>query len=515
MAVSEKLKEKVRHLSSGPGVYLMRDRLGGVLYVGKAKSLKKRVSSYFQPSRKFRFEQPKIAAMVDLVRDVETIEVKNETEALLLEGRLIKEYKPRYNTDFVDDKRFLLVKVDMSAELPRFRLTRNRVEDGARYFGPFVHASMLRRMLYQMRREFGILLGDASPVKQADGRWRLYDDARSEIYGCDEDVTAEDYRARVEQAAEYLDGKARENLANLREEMVQAAENRNYERAAQLRDMIQSIERTTAPTRKFTRQLNLQGAGDQATLAETQQALGLPRPPQALECFDISHISGTFVVASMVHFSGGRPDRKEYRRFKIKSFIGNDDFRAMEEVVGRRYRRLHEEGRAFPDLIVIDGGRGQVNAALKAFAALELEPPPLIGLAKREETVIFAESGREDLRLPAGHPALRLLQRARDEAHRFANSFNADLRSKRLRESVLDEFPGLGAVRRAKLLEHFGGIAKLRKATPAEIQAVPGIGEKMATELHAFLQARQRQSKEEERFEELFNPQAGKTPQEE
>jgi excinuclease ABC subunit C len=216
------------------------------------------------------------------------------------------------------------------------------------------------------------------------------------------------------------------------------------------------------------------------------EALGLPSPPDAMECFDISHISGTYVVASMVRFAGGKPDKDHYRRFRIKSFVGNDDYRAMEEVVGRRYSRLREEGRPFPDLVVIDGGRGQVAAALKAFVALELPPPPIIGLAKKDETIIFPDK-RAALDLPLSHPGLQLLQRLRDEAHRFANTYNADLRSKKIRESLLDDLGGMGAVRRAALLGHFGDIDRLRAATAEEIAEVPGFGPKLAGELHAFL----------------------------
>jgi excinuclease ABC subunit C len=205
-----------------------------------------------------------------------------------------------------------------------------------------------------------------------------------------------------------------------------------------------------------------------------------------MECFDISHISGTFVVASMVHFADGRPEKNNYRRFQIKSFVGNDDFRAMEEVVGRRYRRLREEGKPFPELVVIDGGRGQIGAALKAFVASGLEPPALIGLAKKHETIIFPDE-RPPLNLPLNHPGLRLLQRVRDEAHRFANTYNTDLRSKKIRESVLDDFAGLGDVRRAALLARFGDIDRLRAASEAEIGEVDGFGPKLAAELAAFL----------------------------
>jgi excinuclease ABC subunit C len=269
--------------------------------------------------------------------------------------------------------------------------------------------------------------------------------------------------------------------------MKVAATKHEFEKAAELRDIVFALEKTLKRTRKFSRASVPHSVSDEA-LHALKEALGLPSSPCHIECFDISHISGTFVVASLVHFTDGRPDKDNYRRFKIKSFVGNDDFRAMEEVVGRRYRRLADEGRAFPDLVVIDGGAGQVGAALKAFVALDLKPPPLIGLAKKRETIIFSD-GRSPLNLPLAHSGLQLLQRLRDEAHRFANSFNADLRSKRIRESVLDDFPGLGAVRKRALLEHFGSMEKLRKASADDLQSVDGIGPKLSAELHDFLAA--------------------------
>jgi len=240
-----KLKEKIRHLPEGPGVYLMKDRFGSVLYVGKAKNLKRRVSSYFQPSRRMRVEQPKVAAMLDLVHDFEILEVRSESEALLLEGRLIKEWKPKYNTDFVDDKRFLHVRVDLNSALPRFRLVRFRSDDHSLYFGPFAHSGLLRRTLQEMRLKFGILLGDGNPLQQANGTWQLYDDVRAEIYGHPNFVTVAEYRERAEAACAFLEGKSREWLEELEILMRKAAENRDYERAAELRDVIQALRRTT------------------------------------------------------------------------------------------------------------------------------------------------------------------------------------------------------------------------------------------------------------------------------
>ncbi len=479
------LKEKVRNIPHKPGVYLMKDRLGQTIYVGKAKDLKKRVSTYFQASRKLTVSQPKVQAMIDLIYDFDLIVVNSEAEALLLEGQLIKRYKPRYNTVFTDDKHFLLVRVDLREELPRFRLTRNRTDQQSRYFGPFAHATQLRKTLAELRRKFGILLSDAKPVKLEDNLWRLYDDARAELYEHPNEISAEDYKDRIELACAFMEGQTREWLTELEAEMKTCAEALDYEKAAQLRDRIQALKQTVARTRKFERILHDPTPKSEA-LKTLQQKLVLSQIPKHMECFDISHISGSFCVASMVVFIDGKPSRKQYRRYKIKSFIGNDDFRAMQEVVGRRYRRLNDEQRPFPNLIVIDGGAGQVSAALKAFLEQGLEPPELIGLAKKKETIIFSD-GRKPLNLSHHEPALRMLQHLRDEAHNFANRFNADLRSEKLRESILDDFRGLGPKKRHTLLQHFGSLKKLKAASTEDITQVEGIGLKTAERLIAFL----------------------------
>jgi excinuclease ABC subunit C len=481
------LKEKVRRLPRKPGVYLMKDRLGQTLYVGKAKDLKKRVSTYFQASRKLLVAQPKVRAMIDLIHDFELIIVNSEAEALLLEGQLIKKYKPRYNTDFTDDKRFLLVRVDLREALPRFRLTRNRTDSKSRYYGPFAHSTHLRQTLNALRKKFGILLSDASPLQLDTDQWRLYDDARAEIFQHPNELSKAEYLQRVEAACDFLDGKTKEWLTELKEQMLHAAAHREYEKAAQLRDRVDALKQTSARTRKFERALH-DPTPKLEILQQLQKDLALPTLPKHMECFDISHISGSFCVASMVCFNHGKPNRRQYRRFKIKSFIGNDDFRAMEEVVGRRYRRLYEEHKAFPDLVVIDGGAGQVTAALKAFLGQGLEPPALIGLAKKNETILFSD-GREPLNLSHHDPGLRMLQHIRDEAHHFANSFNAELRSQKLRESILEDFKGLGTDKRLRLLKQFGSIEKLRKASAADITQVEGIGPKTAKRLVEFLQA--------------------------
>lgn len=493
-----RIKEKLRRLPLTPGVYLMKDRLGTVLYVGKAKSLRHRVSSYFQPSRRQAVAQPKVLGMLDLIHDFETVEVRNEAEALLLEGRLIKEYRPKYNTDFTDNKQFLLVRVDPSEPLPRFRTTRNRRDDNARYFGPFAHSGLLRQTLAEARRRFGILLHDAKPVQLPDGRWQLYDDVRAEIFAAQEPVTTEAYQERVAEACEFLTGKTREWVAELKGEMSAAAENRLYEKAAALRDRITALERTLKPTRRFTGRgdpiRHLQDAGDarQAALADLQTVLGLSNSPTTMECFDISHISGTHAVASMVRFKDGQPERGQYRHFRIRTFIGNDDFRAMREVVGRRYRRLFDHGTAFPDLVVIDGGAGQVSSAMAAFTEHELEPPPLIGLAKREEAIVFPDD-RPPLVLPRDHAGLRMLQHLRDEAHRFANAFNRKLRTEKIKESLLLDLEGLGANRRKLLMERFGSLANLKAASPEAIAETEGFGPILARRVYDFLRQHERE----------------------
>ncbi len=478
-------KAKARRAPHTPGVYLMKDPAGLVVYVGKAKDLKKRLASYFIPRARMT---PKVAAMMDTVADLEWHEVRSETEALLLEGKLIKRWRPRWNILFRDDKQFPQIRVDLGDPIPRFRIVRARTTESARYFGPFPHQQAVRRTINEMRKKFGILLVDANPAPLPDGRWRLYGDLRSQIQKFPNEVTAEEYGARVTAACAFLEGKAGEWAEQLEVDMRAAAAARDYEKAAELRDLLDALRRKTEKSRRFLRENPLPRRDEAGALDALAAALGLARPPATAECFDISHISGTLAVASMVRFVDGQADKTGYRRFRIKSFEGNDDFRSMEEVVGRRYSRLAEEGRAFPELVIIDGGLGQVGAALSAFRKAGLTPPPLIGLAKREETIVFPE-GRE-LRLPRHDVGLALLMRIRDEAHRFANDFNAALRSRKLKESLLDEMAGLGPKRKDALLARFGSIQKLRLATVEELAQVPGVSDKLAAEIAKFLEGR-------------------------
>jgi excinuclease ABC subunit C len=524
------LQQKVHEVPHRPGVYLMRDRFNRVIYVGKARDLRKRVSSYFLPSKLAQADL-KTRAMLDATWDFETHTVRSEAESVLLEGKLIKEYRPRYNISFRDDKRFLVVRVDLSEEWPRFRLARFKKEDGSRYFGPYAHAGALRQTLNFMRKKFGVLtFGRGAPTER---------ELKSSTYQVPvrlSEISAGQYRERVEQACEFLEGKSREMIAALEEQMHTAAEKMDFEKAAELRNMVADLRSTTRPTRRFTRGSLPSTIDPMADVHALAEALHLSDAPRVMECFDISNISTTHVVASMVCFRDGVPDKNNYRRYRVRTVEGQDDFASMAEVVRRRYSRILLEARAassdaaefsqenafeavarcratasvadpgsgkrgacptnekpaqsyvrLPDLIIVDGGKGQLSAACRELQRLGLHDLPIIGLAKEHEEIY--RSGRAlPLRLPTDSPALRLLQRIRDEAHRFANAYHQLLMKKRVEESILDDCPGVSQNRKSLLLQRFGSVNRLRRASVAEIASTEGIGRKLAEDVHLFLQ---------------------------
>ena len=493
MPVNDQIRQKLGVLPHKPGVYLMKDRFGTVIYVGKARDLRKRVSTYFHPSRRMSWDL-KLNALIEAVHDLDTYSVRTEPEALLLEGKLIKEYQPRYNISFRDDKRFLLVKVNLNDPIPRFVLTRLRQDDGARYFGPFVHSSSARHTLTMARRKFNLRGCRPFTPGGEDYKHCLYGHLKYCTAPCIGNVPLEDYRRQVVAACEFLDGQTGEMERELEELMKKAAAAEDFEKAAQYRDAIKDLRLTTRKTKKFPRfPYTLPIALDtQRDLAELAGVLNLPAVPVRIEGFDISNISGTFAVASMVSFREGKPDRSNYRRFRMKTVIGQDDFACMAETVRRRYTRLVSEAPgALPHLIVIDGGKGQLNFAVAELVKLGLQQIPVIGLAKEFEE-IHRPGLAEPLRLGQDSGALKLLQRVRDESHRFANTYNAQIRLKKISESILDEFPGIGQQRKTALLRKFGSVQRLRLATLEDIAAVPGFGGKAALELKKFLEARTR-----------------------
>ena len=538
MPVTDYIRAKLSQVPHRPGVYLHKDRLGSVIYIGKARDLRKRVSQYFHPSRRMGWDL-KLNALVDAIHDFDWHVVKSDPEAVLLECKLIKEFRPRFNVDFKDDKRFLLLKVNVHDPIPRFALTRLRTDDGARYFGPFASSGALRRTLDLVRHKFNLRGCRPLTPTEADYKHCLFAHLKVCTAPCIGNVSLEQYRMQVTAACDFLDGQCEEMKAQLEEQMKKAAAARDFEKAAELRDLLADLRDTTRRMERFERvpyklPVALDPARDLAALAE---ALALPSPPARIEGFDISNISGTFAVASLVSFRNGRPDRANYRRFRMKTVTGQDDFACMAEAVRRRYARVLRESKsrdrgmldadesspddggeaipqelqklvdevsadvrvhrparrpaplALPDLILIDGGKGQLNAACAELDRLGLAHIPVIGLAKEFEE-IYRPGAPDPLRLGLDHPAVKLLQRVRDESHRVANSYNAQLRLKRISESMLDEFPGIGAARKQALLKRFGSVQRLRLATAGQISEVPGFGGKAAAELKAFLDAR-------------------------
>jgi excinuclease ABC subunit C len=537
MPVTDHIRDKLSQVPHRPGVYLHKDRFGTVIYVGKARDLRNRVSQYFHASRRMGWDL-KFNALVEAIHDFDWHTVKSEAEALLLEGRLIKDFKPRFNIDFRDDKRFLLLKVNLNDPIPRFTLTRLRKDDGCVYFGPFAHSGSVRRALTLMRRRFHLRGCRPLTPNESDYRHCLYGNLQHCTAPCIANVTREQYLAQVQAGIEFLQGQTEDLKAELEAEMKKAALNLEFEKAAQLRDALEDMRRTTQNTEKFERiPYKLPVAlNTESDMRELGRVLGLPKPPERIEGFDISNISGTFMVASMVSFWHGRPDRSNYRRFKMKSVTEQNDFACMAETIRRRYSRLKREVEGagtvsqsvsepvsqspveaapsspvdppaeaeettvpwipkapvapkLPDLILIDGGKGQLNAACEELAKLGLSHLTVIGLAKENEE-IYRPGLSEPLVLGLDHNAVKLLQRVRDESHRFANTYNAQLRLKKISESLLDEFPGIGEARKQALLKKFGSVQRLRLASVEEIAEVSGFGGKAAQELKAFLGAR-------------------------
>jgi len=499
---------RLRDVPHKPGVYVMRDRLDHVIYVGKARDLRKRLASYFTPGR-MRKADPKTKALLESVWSFEWHLVRSEPEALLFEGRLIKEFRPKYNVSFRDDKRFLLVRVHLGDPFPRFQLTRLRKEDGARYFGPFAHSGALRATLNAMKKRFG--LRSCRPVEPGEKEYRHCLDhvIKNCSAPCVGRISREEYLEKVRAACGFLEGESRGMMETIEKEMHNAAEALDFEKAAQLRNLLADLRKTTRPMTRFTRKSLPTTIVPGDDMLALQDALRLDRLPVIMECFDISNITSTHIVASMVRFKKGVPDKAAYRRYRIRTVKGQNDFASMAEVVRRRYKRILREAVAaedpddlamnqetpgellqrletraagaerktgihLPDLIVVDGGKGQLSMACRELQRLGLSGLPVIGLAKEFEE-IYRPDYPLPLRLPRDSGALRLLQRIRDEAHRFANGYHSLLLSKRMSESLLDEIPGVSPGRKKALLRMFHSVERLKNTPAADIaDAVKG-----------------------------------------
>ena len=613
------LQATLKNLPDRPGVYLLKDARGEVLYVGKAQSLRHRVRSYWQKGPIVGPDGHRIRAVIDRVADLEITLTDSVSEALLLEANLIKRFRPRFNVRLKDDKSYPYIKVTLGDDFPRIERTRKLVNDGSRYFGPYASASSVDESMNLVRRlfPFRTCTIDIRDGERALQRPCLLYHIKRCQGPCIEAVSKTDYRADIAQVELFLEGRQETLVKALGREMAGASERTDYERAAILRDKIRAIERTMESQKMaaFARtELDLVGlarqdnqaaiqlfairngktigrdvflldavreapdeevlasfleqyyaratsvprevfvpaplpdaadleaflagrrggpvhvrvpqrgekrslmtlatrnAGDTlareqarwladqgktlVALEELAEALGIAGPPLRIECYDISTFQGRESVGSMVVFEEGRPKTGEYRRFRIRTVSGPNDFASHQEVLRRRFRRARsgEEGSEeelrwkLPDLVVVDGGRGQVSAAKEVLDELGLHDLPLAGLAKEREE-LFLPGRSEPVLLPATSPALYLVQRLRDEAHRFAITYHRDLRAKSTVRSAFDDLPGVGPKRRRALLRVFGSVKRVRDAPVEQIAAVPGISRALAERIKATLEA--------------------------
>lgn len=590
-----------------PGVYLMKNSQGQVIYIGKAAVLPSRLRQYFQAQER---HAPKVRAMVRQVADFEFITTANALEALILEANLIKQHSPRYNVRLKDDKNYPFIKVSLDEPFPRLLVVRRRNRDKARYFGPYADVTAMRETLNILRR-FCALRTCRKPLALGKSERPCLNHHLGRCLGpCTGQISPEEYHRAVDEACLFLEGRQDRLLPELRRRMKEASEELAFERAAALRDQIAALERVLerqkvvaqsfaeqdlfalaqqqgeralavvqlfqvrrgklvgssrflieeglergsseilsaflaqyyleagsvprevlvgeelpdqetlaaylserrggpvevrVPKRGNARQLlvmvqenaetalaeELARLAGEETLREgaaaaLAEALGLAGPPRRIECYDISHTQGTETVGSLVVFEDGRPKSSEYRRFRLRTITGPDDFASLREVIRRRFQRARREageGRERfarrPDLIIIDGGKGQLNAVRQEMQLLGVGEVPTVGLAKEEEH-LFRPGQSEPVILPADSPALHLVQHLRDEAHRFAVSYHRELRQKRARGSLLDEIPGIGPQRKRALLKRFGSVAGIREAQVEELAEVPGISRPLA-----------------------------------
>jgi excinuclease ABC subunit C len=445
--------EKVKQFPTAPGVYIMKDAQGLVLYVGKAKNLRSRAGHYFT---KAATDDPRTADLVPLIADIDYLRADSEVDALLLEARLVKDIQPRFNVELKDDKTFPYLQIRIREDFPRVEFTRRPCRRGVRLYGPFTSARTLRHAIQVLQRIFQFRTCSLD-IDENDERWRwfrpcLLHSIRQCTAPCNFRVTKEEYRKQIRSLRMVLEGKKARLLREMERDMETASRALNFERAARLRDdmaALQSLGQRGDATRDV--QPEVFPIDPKKGLAGLRKVLGLSQTPRTLEGVDIAHLGGSDTVASLVNFIDGLPFKPGYRRYRIKSVEGVDDFASIREVVTRRFRnagsrrrsshsthgRAQGEGgndeQIFPDILLIDGGKGQLNAALDAFALLGVEPPCLISLAKREEE-IYRPGEAEPLRLSRHSAALRLLQYVRDEAHRFAQHYHHLLRRKKLDE---------------------------------------------------------------------------------
>lgn len=480
------LDEKLKQLPTSPGVYFYKDAAEEIIYIGKAANLRNRVRQYFQKSRA---RDPKTDALVAEIVDTEWQVVESEIDALFLEAELVRRYLPRYNILLRDDKSMVYVRINIDDAFPTVSLTRRPLDDGARYLGPYLSAYSIRQALKALRRAFPYATKQTLGQKRASLHYHLGLDP-----GLEEGKTSlKTYRANLRKLITVLEGKRRNVEYDLQKEMKKASNREDFETAARLRNQVFALQNLSNKV-IFSDKEFLELSKDHA-LGELVELLGLSTFPKRMECYDISHQQGTDVVASMVVFTNGVSDKSQYRKFKTTR-NRNDDFANMNEILSRRLAERNRNKWPDPQLIVIDGGKGQLDAALAARDAAGCQQIPFIGLAKREEQIVIRNGASnvsvhqqalhklggfatesEDftlVNLPHSTNLIKLLQRIRDESHRFAVSYHSTLKAKRQTASILDDIPGIGPATRKKLIKTFGSVRALNQLSEAELAAVVG-----------------------------------------
>lgn len=429
-------REKVKTFPMTPGVYLMKDGRGRVIYVGKAVNLRNRASSYFtkQAAEDFR-----TANLVPEIKDIDFITVDSEVDALLLEARLIKDIQPPFNTELKDDKTFPYLEIFVREEFPRVEFTRKPRPRGTKLYGPFTNAKKLRGAIAVLQQVFRFRTCSLD-IKEQDERWRWFRPCLlASIHQCTAPcnlrISRDEYRRDIRKLRLFLEGKKDRLFRELREEMQAAATELKFEKAARLRDQIKALENLNLRGNlKDHAQPEVFQVDPRRGVLGLKKVFDLPTVPRRIEGMDIAHLQGGETVASCVQFIDGLPFKHGYKRFKIRTVDGVDDFASMREVVSRHFRRLQQEGEAFPDILLIDGGKGQLAAAMAALQSIGVTAPFVCSLAKREEEIFLP--GQSEPKVLSKHSyALRLLQYVRDESHRFAQNYHHLLRKK----STLDD----------------------------------------------------------------------------
>lgn len=503
--MNERLEKKLKSLPKEPGVYFHKNAREEIIYIGKAANLRNRVRQYFQKSRA---RDPKTEALVAEIADIDWTVVETELDALFLEAELIRRYMPRYNILLRDDKSMTYVRIDSRSDHPTVSLTRRPLDDGAKYFGPYFSGLSVRRALKYLRRAFPYSTHTNVIPKRACLQYHL-----GLCPGLEEGKTSlKEYRQDLRKLMQYLKGERVQLMNQIEKDMKTAAENQDYEAAVQYRNQLFALKSLSKQVVFGDREF-LDISKDQGLNGLTN-VLKLKKIPRRIEGYDISHMQGTDNVASMVVFVNGLPDKAAYRKFKLK-IPGNDDFAHMNEAILRRLSEKNRKDWGVPDLILIDGGKGQLAAAIAARDSYGLHIP-MIGLAKREEEIIvhkeksLTEVNRPQLArnnaliqdsdeyavilLPKSSHIVKLLQRIRDESHRFAVSYHSVLKAKRQTASILDDIPTIGPATRKKLLKEFGSVKGIMQARDFELDKV--VGEKKAAILKQYLRPYRREIKE-------------------